>query len=67
MHQSKLIMVLRKLSTRQLSRFGAFLQSPYFNKNTENNLFFDFLNAFAPGFDEYWVGESRCYAGRSTG
>ncbi|MCB9049249.1 MAG: hypothetical protein H6556_07435 [Lewinellaceae bacterium] len=51
MHQSKLIMVLRKLSTRQLSRFGAFLQSPYFNKNTENNLFFDFLNAFAPGFD----------------
>lgn len=51
MHESKLIELLRKLSTRQLSRFGEFLQSPYFNKNTENNLFFHYLNAFAPAFD----------------
>lgn len=51
MHQSKLIELLRKLSTRQLSRFGDFLQSPYFNKNTENKLFFNYLQAFVPGFD----------------
>ncbi|MCB0564503.1 MAG: hypothetical protein KDD01_09030, partial [Phaeodactylibacter sp.] len=51
MHQSKLIELLRQLSTRQLSRFGEFLQSPYFNKNTENCLFFNYLNAFAPAFE----------------
>lgn len=51
MHQSKLLELLRKLSTRQLSRFGEFLHSPYFNKNTENSLFFEYLIAFAPDFE----------------
>ncbi|MCB0585390.1 MAG: hypothetical protein KDD06_08715 [Phaeodactylibacter sp.] len=51
MHQSKLIALLRKLSTRQLNRFGDFLQSPYYNKSKENCLFFGYLSGFAPSFD----------------
>jgi len=52
MHQSKLLELLRKLSPRQLNRFGEFLQSPYFNKNTENTSFFSYLQTFAPGFGQ---------------
>ncbi|MCB0571180.1 MAG: hypothetical protein KDC66_15515 [Phaeodactylibacter sp.] len=51
MHQSKLIELLQKLPARQLQRFGEFLRSPFFNKNTENELLFNHLLAFAPGFD----------------
>jgi hypothetical protein len=50
MHNSKLIRSLRQLSTRQLSRFGAFLASPYFNKQTNNITFFDWLVKYAPAF-----------------
>ena len=51
MHQSKLIELLHKLSARQLTGLGEFLQSPLFNKNTDNLLFFNFLRPFSPGFD----------------
>ncbi len=67
MHQSKLIELLRKLSTRQLSRFGDFLQSPYFNKNTENNLFFSHLSAFAPDFDGPGLAREAVIRANPTG
>jgi hypothetical protein len=51
MHQSKLIELLRKLSSRQLSKFEDFLASPYFNKNKDNILFFNFLKKYTPAFD----------------
>ncbi len=51
MQQSKLIEVLRKLNSKQLSRFEDFLLSPYFNKNEENLLFFKYLRKFAPAFE----------------
>ncbi len=51
MHQSKLLELLRKFSPRQLSRFGDFVQSPYFNKNQDNVLFFNYLQKYAPSFD----------------
>ena len=50
MHQSKLIELLRKLSSRQISRLGEFLASPYFNKNKDNLLFFQYLRNYAPEF-----------------
>ncbi len=50
MHQSKLIDVLRHFSSRQLTRFRDFLESPYFNHSTELAVFFDFLAKYAPDF-----------------
>ncbi len=43
MVQSKLIALLRKIPLGQLSRFREFLCSPYFNKNEDNLLFFNYL------------------------
>lgn len=51
MHGSKLLEILRKLDGRQLSRFGEFLRSPYFNKNQDNVLFFNYLQKYAPALD----------------
>ena len=67
MHQSKLIELLRQLSTRQLSRFGEFLQSPYFNKNKENCLFFNYLNAFAPAFESPELKKNAVIRANPTG
>ena len=69
MHQSKLIELLQKLPARQLQRFGTFLQSPYFNKNTENKLLFNYLLPFAPdfqapGLDKRKVGDALGIAAR---
>lgn len=41
---------MRRLSARQLSRFGDFLASPYFNKQPNNIAFFDWLRKYAPAF-----------------
>lgn len=51
MHHSKLLDLLRKLSPKQLSRAGDFVASPYFNKNKDNILFFNYLQKHAPDFD----------------
>lgn len=51
MHQSKLLDLLRKLSPKQLSRAGDFVASPYFNKNQDNILFFNYLQKYVPDFD----------------
>ena len=50
MTDSKLIELFRALSPRQLSRLGDFLQSPYFNKNTDCILLFNYLQKYAPDF-----------------
>jgi hypothetical protein len=52
MLQSKLIELLRRIPPGQLSRYGEFLRSPYFNKNEDNVLFFSYLeNALRTGDD----------------
>ncbi|MBK9337739.1 MAG: hypothetical protein IPM98_14715 [Lewinellaceae bacterium] len=47
---SKLITLLRALAPRQLSRLGDFLRSPYFNKNRDCLLLFEYLQKYAPHF-----------------
>jgi hypothetical protein len=47
---SKLIELFRTLAPRQLSRLGDFLQSPYFNKNADCVLLFNYLQKYAPDF-----------------
>lgn len=49
MHDSKLIQLLKTLEARQLSRLEIYLDSPYFNKNTDILSFFQYLRRFAPG------------------
>ncbi|HRI59242.1 MAG TPA: hypothetical protein PK228_05955 [Saprospiraceae bacterium] len=51
MTESKLIELLRALTPRQLSRLGDFLQSPYFNKNADCLLLFNYLQKYAPDFN----------------
>lgn len=51
MIDSKLIELLRSFSARRLSHFGEFLQSPYFNKNRDCLLFFNYLQKYAPSFE----------------
>lgn len=50
MTDSKLIELFRTLAPRQLSRLSDFLQSPYFNKNADCVLLFNYLQKYAPGF-----------------
>ncbi len=52
MRQSKLIEVLRTLTPKQWSRFGDFLSSPFFNKNDDNVLFYNYLRKYAPAFED---------------
>ena len=52
MHQSKLFEFLRAFSPRQLARFGAFLDSPYFNKSVELRQFYALLEPFGPAFQD---------------
>ncbi len=51
MHQSKLLELLRKLTPKQLGRFGDFTRSPYFNTHQDNVLFFNYLQKYAPAFE----------------
>ncbi len=50
MLNSKLLDILKCCSTKQLTRFGEFVQSPYFNKNTELSDFYGYVRQFAPKF-----------------
>lgn len=51
MTDSKLIEFFRALTPRQLSRFGDFLYSPFFNKNDDCLLLFNYLQKYAPAFN----------------
>ena len=50
MDKSKLITVLRTFSVSELREFKDFVESPYFNKNQELVLFYQYLKKIAPGF-----------------
>ncbi len=51
MQKSKLIQLLQKLSSRELSRFEDFVHSPYFNKHQQVRLLCSFLVDLAPNWD----------------
>ncbi len=50
MRQSKLLDLLRRFSSRQLTRFRDFLGSPYFNRSEPLIRFFEHLLLYAPDF-----------------
>lgn len=50
MTDSKLIELFRSFTARQQSRFGDFLQSPFFNKNGDCLLLYNHVQKYAPAF-----------------
>ena len=50
MENSKLIALLKTFNTQELREFKDFVASPYFNKNQELVLFYDYLKKIAPKF-----------------
>ncbi|MCB0527880.1 MAG: hypothetical protein KDC65_05345 [Saprospiraceae bacterium] len=50
MTDSKLIELFRSLTTRQRSRFGEFLESPYFNKSGDCIRLYRHIQKYAPDF-----------------
>ncbi len=50
MHNSKLLNLWRCFSTKQIKRLGDFIHSPFFNKQEELILLFDYLKKYAPAF-----------------
>lgn len=51
MRHSKLIELLQTFSTARWRRFGEFLRSPYWNKNTDIEAFYQYLDRFYPAFE----------------
>lgn len=50
MHNSKLILVLKTFSKKEIRQFRDFTQSPFFNKNKNLTLLLDKLNKYHPEF-----------------
>ena len=59
MHDSKLIQLLKTLEARQLSRLEIYLDSPYFNKNTDILSFFQYLRRFAPRWTDRGLAKAQ--------
>lgn len=62
MENSKLILVLRNFSPKQLQSFSDFVASPYFNKKNELVVFYTYLLRQAPYFSGEGVRRQKVYA-----
>ncbi|MCH2045047.1 MAG: hypothetical protein MK212_13095 [Saprospiraceae bacterium] len=51
MHNSKLLDLLRKMSSRELKRFSEYIHSPFFNKHKQTTELCDYLLKLAPSFN----------------
>ncbi|WMX14278.1 hypothetical protein [Aureispira sp. CCB-E] len=61
MNNSKLLEVLRNLSTRAQHRFSEYVHAPFFNKHKPTILLLDFLMQYAPVFDLSSVGKEQVF------
>jgi hypothetical protein len=61
MHKSKLIAVLRTLSSNELRWFGAYIQSPFFNRNKKVTALFSVLKKHHPDFPEQKVAMEKVF------
>ncbi len=62
MRQSKLFELLRTFSTARWRRFGAFLQSPYFNTSKEVQAFYQYLDKYHPAFEHRFLEKKEALA-----
>jgi len=61
MENSKLIALLKTFNTQELREFKDFVSSPYFNKNQELVLFYDYLKKIAPKFPSKKIARQFIY------
>jgi len=61
MHDSKLILLLRKLPKKFFKRLGQATASPYFNKKTDLPIFYEFLQIHYPNFEDKKVTYEAAY------
>lgn len=52
MRNSKLILILKKLSVREQSRFLKYIQSPFFNKHQDVLRLYEYIALFAPDYED---------------
>ena len=52
MQSTNLISLLKILTTRERTRFGQYIQSPFFNRHEKLIALYDWLQQFAPGYDQ---------------
>ena len=61
MEKSKLLETLRTLNTRERSRFGAFLASPYFNKHAKIRALWKYLETIGPPFSHPKLAKRKVF------
>ncbi len=61
MHQNRLLDHLRRLTRREMTRFRAFVFSPYFNKHEGVRVLVDHLNRYYPHFDAAALDRRRLF------
>ena len=62
MQQNKLLRLLSVFSTEDLHRFRAFIESPFFNTNSNVSALYRYIFAFAPIFDDSRLSVDVAYA-----
>ena len=67
MQKSKMIELLSNFSTKDLTRFGEFLASPFFNKDEEVLLFYNFFKPLGPDFTSKKVDKDYILSKGITG
>lgn len=51
--------MLKHFSTKELTRFGEYLDSPFFNKDEQLSVFYQYLRKFAPEFESRSLEKER--------
>ncbi len=59
MYKSKMIQMLKHFSTKELTRFGEYLESPFFNKDEQLSVFYQYVKKYAPDFESRQIEKDR--------
>ncbi|MCB0566680.1 MAG: hypothetical protein KDD01_20110 [Phaeodactylibacter sp.] len=62
MHNTSLIQLLTTLSTRERTRFGHYVHSPFFNRHEKVIVLYDWINGFAPVFEAEEMSRDAAWA-----
>lgn len=62
MHNISLVQLLRTLGTRERTRFGHYVRSSFFNRHEKIVALYDWLNGFAPDFEEEQMSRRGAWA-----
>ena len=62
MHSTSLLQLLRTLSTRERTRFGHYVRSPFFNRHEKVAALYEWINHFAPDFESAQMSREATWA-----